>query len=193
MPNAPYSNRCASLEKPILNSRMNTIKVEIDKSDYGTNDFPNLKIDGFWLDEKLEELYPENMYKGLYPTLLFWMEIEQKQKIVWNRILPELGETTVSPILMCPDDNDFSCTLIVAEIENCGEIIKWNRLGIDKTTEYNAEKVGSKVEWFEKINGLEFTKSEYEIMLTEFKKQYQIEKTNWEKLNPKFEQNLPFK
>ena len=94
---------------------------------------------------------------------------------------------------MCPDDNDFSCTLIVAEIENCGKTIKWNRLGVDKTTEYNAEKVGSKVEWFEKINGLEFTKSEYEIMLTEFKKQYQIEKINWEKLNPKLEQKLPFK
>ena len=172
---------------------MNTIKVEIDKSDYGTNDFSNLKIDEFWLDEKLEELYPENMYKGLYPTLLFWMETEQERKIVWNRILPKLGEITVSPILMCPDDNDFSCTLIVAEIENCGKTIKWNRLGVDKTTEYNAEKVGSKVEWFEKINGLEFTKSEYEIMLTEFKKQYQIEKINWEKLNPKLEQKLPFK
>ncbi|MFI2744330.1 hypothetical protein ACG2LH_16460 [Zhouia sp. PK063] len=31
---------------------MNTIKVEIDKSEYGADDFANYRIDGFWLDEK---------------------------------------------------------------------------------------------------------------------------------------------
>ena len=172
---------------------MNTIKAEIDKSDYGTDDFPNLKIDNFWLDEKLEEVYPDNMYKGLYPTLLFAMEIEQERKVVWNRVLPKIGEITICPILMCPDDNDFSCTIILAEVENCGKTIKWNRLGIDKTTEYNAKKVGSKTEWFEKINGFEFSKADYEMMLSEFKKHYQKEKTNWEKQNPEFKQKLPFK
>ena len=172
---------------------MNTIKAKTDKSDYGTNDFPNLKIDEFWLDEKLDELYPNNMYKGLYPTLLFWLETEQEQKIVWNRILPEPGKITISPILMCPDDNDFSCTLIVAEIENCGKTIKWNKLGIDKTKEYNPEKVGSKVEWLEKINQFEFPILEYERMLKEFKKNYQNEKIKYKKRNPEFNQKLPFK
>ncbi|QXP59015.1 hypothetical protein [Olleya sp. HaHaR_3_96] len=171
---------------------MNTIKAEIDKSDYGTDEFLNLKIDGFWLDEKLEELYPNNMYKGLYPTLLFAMEIAQEEKVVWNRISPKLGEIAISPILMCPDDNDFSCTLILAEIENCKNTIKWNKLGIDKTTEYDAEKVGFKVEWFEKISGFEFSKDDYENMLSEFKKHYLIEKTNWDKRNPEFKQKIPF-
>lgn len=171
---------------------MNTIIVEIDKSDYGTDDFPNLKIDGFWLDEKLEELYPNKMYKGLYPTLLFWMETEEEQKVVWDRILPKVGEKTICPILMCPDDNDFSCTIILAEIENYGNTIKWNRLGIDKTTEYDAEKVGSIAEWFEKISGFEFSNTDYEMMISEFKKHYLVEKTNWEKCKPEFKHKIPF-
>lgn len=71
--------------------------------------------------------------------------------------------------------------MIVAEIQNCKKTIKWNRIGIDKTTENDAEKVGTKIEWFDKINGFEFTKTEYETMLSEFKKHYEIDKIEWEK------------
>ncbi len=168
---------------------MNTIKVEIDKHEYVTDNYANYKIDDFWLDEKLEELYPGNMYDGIIPTLLFGMVIPKEEKVVWDRILPLQNETTICPILMCPDDLDFSCTLIVAEIQNYGKTIKWNRIGIDKTTEYDAEKVGSKVDWFEEINGFEFVKTEYETMLSEFKKHYKIDKLKWEKLNAEFQKN----
>lgn len=46
--------------------------------------------------------------------------------------MPNENETTIYPILMCPDDNDFSCTIIVAEIRNCGDLIQWKQIGIDK-------------------------------------------------------------
>jgi len=61
---------------------MNKIEGILDTSDYGYWDYINFKIDGYWLDEKLEELYPNNMYKGLIPTLVEWMESEEEKRVV---------------------------------------------------------------------------------------------------------------
>lgn len=160
---------------------MNKIEGIQDKSDYEDyGDFINFRIDGYWLDEKLEELYPENGYKGHIPTLLYCMEREDEKAIVWKRILPSVNETTICPILMCPDDNDFSCTLIVAEIRNCGDIIQWKQIGINKTKEPEAEKVGSTVEWFDKVKELNFSKEDYLTMLETFRQRLTIDKLQME-------------
>jgi hypothetical protein len=132
-------------------------------------DFINYFIDGYWLDEKLDKQYPDNMYKGLIPTLVYWMEIEAEKTVVWKRILPEENQTTICPILMCPDDNDFSCTLIVAEIKNYGDLVQWRRLGLDSTMECGAEEVGTRVEWFDEIEELNFRKDDYLSMLANFR------------------------
>ncbi|AEM70300.1 hypothetical protein Murru_1257 [Allomuricauda ruestringensis DSM 13258] len=164
---------------------MNSIKGIIDKSDYEIyDDFLNFQIDGYWLDEKLEKLYPGNMYKGTIPTLLFGMEIKKESEIVWNRILPDVGRKTICPILMCPDDCNFSCMLVDAEIENAGTTIKWNRLGIDRTKEDEPDKIGSTVVWLNKVEPFEFKVREYLDMLKAFKKHFEIDKQNWETMNP---------
>lgn len=161
---------------------MNKIEGIIDQSDYeGYWDFINFKIDGYWLDEKLDEVYPNKMYKGLIPTLVYWMEREDEKAVVWKRILPDENETTICPILMCPDDNDFSCTLIVVEIINYGDSIQWKKMGINNSKEWEAEKVGSEVEWFDKIPALNFLKQEYLAMLETFKQQLAIDKLRIEK------------
>jgi len=162
---------------------VNKIEGIQDKSDYEDYwDFINYRIDGYWLDELLDELYPNNMYKGLIPTLVYWMEREAEKAVVWKRILPNENETTICPVLMCPDDNDFSCTLIVAEIRNCGDLIQWKQIGIDKTKEWDAEKVGSKVEWLDKFNELNFSKQDYLTMLETFKLRLTVDKLRIEEL-----------
>lgn len=162
---------------------MNKIEGIQDKSDYEDYwDFINYRIDGYWLDELLDELYPNNMYKGLIPTLVYWMEREAEKAVVWKRILPNENETTICPVLMCPDDNDFSCTLIVAEIRNCGDLIQWKQIGIDKTKEWDAEKVGSEVEWLDKFNELNFSKQDYLTMLETFKMRLTVDKLRIEAL-----------
>ncbi|MEA5429703.1 hypothetical protein [Arcicella lustrica] len=156
---------------------MNKIEGIQDESDYEDYwDFINYRIDEYWLDEKLDELYLNNMYKGLIPTLVYWMEREDEKAVVWKRILPNENETTICPILMCPDDNDFSCTLIVAEIRNCGDLIQWKQIGIDKTKEWEAEKAGSTVKWFDKFKELNFSKEDYLIMLEIFRQRLTIDK-----------------
>lgn len=158
---------------------MNKIEGLLDKSDYeGYWDFINYHIDGYWLDEKIDELYPGNDYRGLIPTLVYWMEREDEKAVVWKRILPEVNTTSICPILMCPDDNDFSCTLIVAEIKNLGDSIQWKKIGIDKTDNIDAEKVGSVVEWFSGFNELSFPAEEYYAMIDSFRKRMAIDKLN---------------
>ena len=76
------------------------------------------------------------------------------------------------------------------EIENFGNTIKWNRIGIDKTTDFDPEKIGSQVEWFDKMDRLEFSKSEYDIMLSDFKRHYDIDKAEFEKRNAQFQKQL---
>ena len=159
---------------------MNTIQANIDKSDYDIyDDFMNIKIDGKWIDEHLDSIYPGNMYKGLIPTLLYAMEQENERDVVWKRIKPANGQTAICPILMCPDDCDFSCTIIVAEIKNEENKIKWMRMGLDVNKRFGAQYVGSDVKWFDQIPQKEFKMSAYDKLLSNFKKQYEIDETNY--------------
>jgi len=156
---------------------MNSIKAILDKSDYEIyDDFLNFQIDGYWLDEKLDELYPDGMHKGLVPTLVESLYREDEREVVWKRIIPKENETTHCPILMCPDDNDFGCTLVIAEVVNYGDFIKWKKIGMNLTNEWEAEKVGSKVEWFDKIGELKFEISDYKKMLNDFKERMELDK-----------------
>ncbi len=156
---------------------MNNIQGLLDKSDYdGYWDYINYRIDDYWLDEKLEEIYPDKMYKGLIPTLVEWIDREDEKSVVWKRILPNENESAICPILMCPDDNDFSCTLIVVEIINQGNLIQWKRIGIDRTNEWEAEKVGVDVEWFDEMEELNFSMIDYLEMLETFRNRMEFDK-----------------
>ena len=156
---------------------MNKIEGLWDKSDYeGYFDYINFRIDNYWLDEKLEELYPNNFYKGLIPTLLFWLDRESEKEVVWKRIIPNENEIEICPILMCPDDCDFSCTIIVAKIQNYGEFIQWKKVGIDETKEWEAEKIGTNVKWFDDFPLLNFEKKDYLKMVENFRVEFEAEK-----------------
>lgn len=158
---------------------MNIIKAEIDKSEYGYDDFLNYRIDNVWIDEFLDEIYPNQELKGIVPTLSDGVYNPKEFDIVWNRILPPIHEKRICPILMCPDDNDFSCTLIVAEIENRGNIILWNKLGLDKTTDTDPKQVGSTVDWFDKVDPFTFSIEDYNQMLESFKQHYFLDKQTY--------------
>ncbi|RYJ41525.1 hypothetical protein [Flavobacterium beibuense] len=156
-----------------MESATNNIKSLLDRSDYEIYpDFLNFYIDSYWLDEKLEELYPAQSFKGLIPTLSPSIQSESEKEVVWNRILPLKNTSSICPILMCPDDCDFSCTLIVAEIYNIGEQIHWKKIGIDKTKEWDPNKTGSTVEWLSKVAPYKFCTEDYIKMLDNFRAQF---------------------
>jgi len=137
-----------------------------------------IAVDGKALDVLLNEAYPEDNMLGLVPTLLDWLENKEERKVTWDRIIPKENETIISPILMCSDDLDFSCTIIVAEATCKDNIVYWHRLGIDNSDErdFKPETVGQKTNWLDKIPAWQFDKQQFLDCVEQFRTA--LEKTN---------------
>lgn len=73
------------------------------------------------------------------------------------------------PVLMCPDDCDLLCTLIVAEVIKENDKVYWRRIGIDisNKSEFNGgyECIGSKVEWLESVPQMSFDLTVYNAQI----------------------------
>jgi len=152
---------------------MNKISTIKKYSIYDVFDIPynDIVIDNLSIDELFDLLLPNNSIKGLVPTVSGWFIDEKDEEIVWQRILPNIGEKTICPILICPDDQDYFCTTIVVEIENNENKIRWNRIGVNKKYEFrNYESIGSEVDWFLNGMNLEFEIEEYKNTLAIIKK-----------------------
>ena len=114
-----------------LSRTMHAISAETAKSAFVDTPHLVIAVDGRPLDLVLDAHRPQGDLKGLVPTLLDWLEDEGERAVVRDRVLPPIGETAVAPILMCPDDLDFFCTVVVAEVETSAEAVQWTRLGLD--------------------------------------------------------------
>jgi len=120
-----------------------------------------LLVDGEPLDALLDRLAPGRELKGLVPTLL-GCESQTESSTVHARIVPASGVTTLAPVLMCPDDRDFSCTLVIAEVTGGDDFVEWRRLGLDITAgDAPPELVGAQVEWFHGVGPFRFARIEY--------------------------------
>ena len=75
----------------------------------------------------------------LFPAWSFDLDWEGDIRFVWDVLNMENAPI---PILMCEDDADFSCIVIVAEVEKTKDYVYWNRIGYvnhDKES-FDAEK-----------------------------------------------------
>lgn len=72
-------------------------------------------------------------------------------RLVQTRSVPTLVPT-VLPVLLCPDDWDFFCSVVVAEVVLADDQVIWTRLGYDLTADPAAAQVahpiGERVEWW---------------------------------------------
>jgi hypothetical protein len=94
----------------------------------------------------------------------------------WQRIKPsDVGLTTIVPLLMCPDDVDFSCSVIVVEQSVTAELIAWERFGFAMDQPH--DQVGATVKWFQASCKAEFSKLEFVSALASFQKLYDEEWT----------------
>lgn len=125
-------------------------------------------LDGEPLDVWLSNQVANDGYLGLVPALT-WLNDPEEKSVAWERIFPSVGGRSVAPILVCPDDQDYSCTVIVAEIVVDASYVHWQRLGLDQSKMNRAEDVGTNVAWFEGLGALSFDKEKYEICLKAFR------------------------
>tara|TARA_R110000850_G_scaffold210671_3_gene336664 strand:+ start:980 stop:1837 length:858 start_codon:yes stop_codon:yes gene_type:complete len=147
---------------------MNEIQAKYEKSEYCDKPHLTINVDGKSLDIMLHELYPEKSLIGLVPTLLDWLGDRKERRLVWDRF--ESMQKQVVPILMCPDDVDLWCSVINVEVEKTENSVKWLRIGIDlSSSDPMPDSIGTNVEWFDKIEPMEFEKAKYEKFGSAFK------------------------
>ena len=113
---------------------MNHIDIAEVKTPYGY--FENYwTIDGVLLPElldiKTKGLNDENInwietFLGLCPAWNFDLDWWGDVRFVWKLI--NMDNVTL-PILLCEDDRDFSCIVIVVEVKKSKDFVCWNRIG----------------------------------------------------------------
>lgn len=175
------------------NYTMNKIEALLDPKEH----YPilKLKVDDKWLDELLDEYAPNRQLKGLIPTLCFRMERDIENQIVWERILPNTNEKRIAPILMCPDDLDFSCTIVTVECAAKKDYVEWKNFALDITpnTYQNPLFIGRNSSFLTHPQlKFQFRRSEYKNVVKQFQEQYTIENDAWNEKNPNITYPLPF-
>lgn len=118
-------------------------------------------VDDVPLDMQLHQLYPDLLFLGLIPVMTEWLNTDEEKSVARTRYLSSRnGE--ILPILMCPDDCDFYCTLLVAEVVAEGEEIVWKRIGQDKSDlSKGVQNLGENVEWLELVPVMRFRREDY--------------------------------
>jgi hypothetical protein len=152
---------------------MNSIKASQSKSKFAQDKHLVLCVDGQTLDLIVAQFANDDWFEGLVPTLLDWLEDPKERSIVWGRVLPNTGTKAIFPVLMCPDDCDFSCTVIVTEVEADESQVVWHRFGRDETSErhISPEKIGQSVEWIYGLGPFIFPRIEYDKCISTFRGQ----------------------
>ncbi|MBA3469745.1 MAG: hypothetical protein H0T53_08880 [Herpetosiphonaceae bacterium] len=154
---------------------MNTIRSGLHKTRYANGPHMVILVDDIPLDEFLAARFGDQhqLLLGLIPTLLDSLEDPGERNLTWQRIDPPVSGTTVAPVLMCADDQDFWCVIIVVEVEATEDAIIWHRFGYATGAADLArmpEAVFDTVRWFEPQERLTFTVADYQACLAQFRK-----------------------
>ncbi len=143
---------------------MNSITIKENKSIYPIYDKPylDIEIDGVFLDEFLDQRYPEKEIIGLVPPFSGWLLDRKDEVILWDRILPSIGEIAILPLLICPDDQDYDCLTVVTKVCRNEDTVIWENFGFDNSYEcMKPELIGTNVDWFQKKKRILFPLDEY--------------------------------
>lgn len=146
----------------------NNLEVKKMKSEYCDEEHLTIVVDNVPLDVLLHNLYPANRFLGLIPTILGWID-DPKEKVLLKRRYDSTKQEVILPVLMCPDDCDLWCTVIVAKVVIENEYVVWDKIGVDTSIREEMLKdyecMGSRVEWLNEIPRMIFTKEHYYTQL----------------------------
>ena len=144
---------------------MNGIEAILTKSKFVDEPHLVIVVDGVPLDELVDDALPGSNLKGSVSSLLGWFRNEEDNAVPWQRILPEIGCTGYAPILICPDDLDLSCGVVMVEVLAERDVVRWNRVGLDAT---KSGAVGSCIRWEDSLGPYAFRRADYERCLAAF-------------------------
>lgn len=150
---------------------MNRLEVFEAPSKYIEQPHKLLVVDGTPLDVLLDAACPDRNLLGLVPALLDWLSGAGERELVRERILPAIGGSAIAPVLMCPDDLDLWCTVVVAEVAREASVVWWRRIGVDVTKVEPGDllpAIGDRVDWMDGLGPFCFETAAYERCLAAF-------------------------
>lgn len=120
-------------------------------------------------------------FLGLVPALTGLVNREEREA-AWERIQPPGPRLEIAPVLVCPDDMDLWCDVVVVELEERQDQILWRRFGFDWTAKPHPARIGSQVDWLPTLPALGFAKNDYLAFLETFRcsEEYQeLDRSPW--------------
>lgn len=121
---------------------MNHIEIRRIHKDGNWHDFEwfidGIRFSQYLNDRKAVEL-PKNVepFEDLCPAWTKELDYMGDVRFVWHLIDQEVA---VLPVYMCPYDLDFSCIVIVVEVEKTKDYVYWNRVGYVNEKEYDFQQ-----------------------------------------------------
>ncbi len=121
------------------------ISAKLYKSKSARGPHPVFTIDDIPLDVWLNEMTNESTVLDLVPAQ-GWLDDEDEFELSWNRLeCLEPDTCTFVPILICSDDVDFTCAVVIVEQSISMDTVIWNRFGWNLSSK---KEVGSTIRWF---------------------------------------------
>ena len=143
---------------------MNRIKAIRMASKFVSEPHLVITLDAVPLDELLRSARSDLQLVGLVSSLLGGST--KDAVVAWQRFLPAIGCTGYAPVLICPDDLDYSCSVVMAEVVAERDVIRWDRLGLDATRK---GVVGSCIRWEPGLGPFRFSRGDYEACMEAFR------------------------
>lgn len=149
---------------------MNTISTIISRPKFASTEQPVLAIDNVpvykWVKSQIYDADGNDHTHTLVPAQT-WLYDENESRIAWQLLEPSHEGSTVVPLLVCPDDMDLSCTVVVVEQIVDKQTVEWRRFGLS-INHINA--VVTSVRWSESAQRAIFDRSQFEKAFQEFKR-----------------------
>ncbi|MFC2994425.1 hypothetical protein ACFODO_03900 [Acinetobacter sichuanensis] len=146
------------LDKHPIHGVIHTAKGELKP-------FPILEIDDLPLNQWMDRLDLNILSNELSGLSLVpaqgWLMDEHENKIAWELLKTTGNEecSTIVPLLICPDELDYTCTVVVVEqIQKDTQVI-WNRFGLGLNA---IGGVVTAVRWITGESILEFNRDEFD-------------------------------
>ncbi|TGK19833.1 hypothetical protein [Leptospira stimsonii] len=143
----------------------NRIEAAYHHSFHAAVEHLDIRIDEEFLTSFINRKFSKHGLAGLVSTLLDLLSEEEERRIVWQRILPAIGESSVAPIFTCADDCDSFCTVIVVEVERSDDLVFWKRFGLDES---NLSIIGSEVRRISDLHSYRFSIEECRTVPEQF-------------------------
>lgn len=132
----------------VRSSHLNTIRMDLIRTAYDYKEYYWI-IDGkaivTYLDEWVHaggcpDLEPFGSLTGLLPAWTGELIWKADNRFIWEMI--DSPETLNVPILVCEDDCDLSCIVIMARIRKTENLVFWEKLGrlTHENEDFNLEK-----------------------------------------------------